>query len=102
MLARHLLAASLLGLAACSTSGAGGFTPPGPCRLPAPVRSTDACSTDADCGPSDPCHAHACVAREKARARAADTFCTELMDCASTDANRCGCVEGRCTLSPPL
>jgi hypothetical protein len=71
------------------------------CRLPAPVKSDDACTTDADCGPSDPCHAHACVAKAKSRPRAADTVCTQVMDCASTDANRCGCYEGRCALIPP-
>lgn len=71
------------------------------CRLPAPVKSDDACTTDADCGPSDPCHAHACVAKAKSKPRTAETICTEVMDCASTDANRCGCYEGRCALIPP-
>jgi hypothetical protein len=28
-------------------------------------------------------------------------MCTEIMDCASVDANRCGCFEGRCSLIPP-
>ncbi|MEZ4295427.1 MAG: hypothetical protein R3B70_10660 [Polyangiaceae bacterium] len=35
------------------------------CRVPAPVKSEDKCTTDADCGVSDPCHAHACVAKAK-------------------------------------
>lgn len=81
-------------------------TPPGSapapaCRLPAPVKSDDACSSDADCGPSEPCHAHACVAKAKAKPRTPDTMCTMKLDCASVDVNRCGCFEGRCALIPP-
>ncbi|APR80352.1 Hypothetical protein A7982_05699 [Minicystis rosea] len=74
---------------------------PPECRLPAPVKSTDACSSDADCGVSDPCHAHACVAKAKSRPKTPDTMCTMVMDCASADVNRCGCLEGRCALIPP-
>jgi hypothetical protein len=70
------------------------------CRLPAPVKGPDACAADADCGPSDPCHAHACVARARSRPPTPDTMCTMMMDCASTDANHCGCLEGRCALVP--
>jgi hypothetical protein len=73
----------------------------GTCRLPAPVKSDDACTTDADCGPSDPCHAHACVAKAKSKPKTPDTICTMVMDCASADVNRCGCFEGRCSLIPP-
>ncbi|MFT3768815.1 MAG: hypothetical protein QM820_25505 [Minicystis sp.] len=71
------------------------------CRLPAPVKGGDACATDADCGVSDPCHAHACVAKAKSRPKTPDTMCTMMMDCASADVNRCGCFEGRCSLIPP-
>jgi hypothetical protein len=70
------------------------------CGLTEPLKSDDACSADAECGPSDPCHAHACVAAARAKPRAADTMCTELMDCKSTDANDCRCLEGRCALVP--
>ncbi len=79
--------------------------PPAPgapmCRLPAPVKSEDACASDADCGPSEPCHARACVARQKSRPKGPDTMCTMKLDCASVDVNRCGCFEGRCALIPP-
>lgn len=76
--------------------------PPAPmCRLPAPVKSDDACASDADCGPSEPCHARACVARQKSRPKGPDTMCTMKLDCASVDVNRCGCFEGRCALIPP-
>jgi len=71
------------------------------CRLPAPRKSDDACATDADCGVSEPCHAHACVAKAKSRPRTPDTMCTMIMDCQSADVNRCGCFEGRCALIPP-
>src|SRR5512143_2820265 len=33
------------------------------CKLCAPVVSDDACSTDADCAPEEPCHAKRCVAK---------------------------------------
>ena len=70
------------------------------CGLGEPVKSEDACSSDADCGPSEPCHAHACVAAAKAKPRTADVMCTEMMDCRSTDANDCRCLEGQCALVP--
>jgi hypothetical protein len=71
------------------------------CRLPAPQKSQDACTTDADCGPSEPCHAKECVARARSKPRTPDTVCTEIFECGTTDANRCGCFEGRCSLIPP-
>lgn len=71
------------------------------CRLPAPKKSEDACKTDADCGVSEPCHAHACVARSKARPPQSSTVCTRMMDCSSADANACACFEGFCALVPP-
>lgn len=71
------------------------------CHLPAAKKSEDACKTDADCGPSDPCHAMACVAKAKSKPKTPDTMCTMMMSCESADANRCGCFEGRCALIPP-
>ena len=71
------------------------------CKLDAPKLSDDACSSDSDCAPSDPCHAHACVAASKANPGTPTTMCTRMMDCQSVDANRCGCYEGRCALIPP-
>jgi hypothetical protein len=71
------------------------------CRLPAPRPSQDECETDADCGPSDPCHARACVSAARARPRTPDTVCTMNIDCNSADVNRCACYEGRCALVPP-
>ncbi len=71
------------------------------CRLPAPVKSEDACTTDADCGPAEPCHAKQCVAKAKSKPRTADTVCTMMLTCNTTDTNRCGCYEGRCSLIPP-
>ena len=70
------------------------------CGLPAPLKGEDDCAADADCGPSDPCHAHACVAAKKAKPRGATTMCTEIMDCKSTDANDCRCFEKKCALVP--
>jgi hypothetical protein len=70
------------------------------CKLPAPKLSDDPCRTDADCGPSEPCHAPACVAKAKAHPRGPDTVCTEMLACDTADANRCGCYEGRCALIP--
>jgi hypothetical protein len=70
------------------------------CRLPAPVSSDDACSKDADCAPSSPCHARACVAVGKATPRTPDTVCTMNIDCQSADVNPCSCYEGRCALVP--
>lgn len=77
--------------------------PQGPlqeCRLPAPLKSSDACKADADCAPSDPCHARACVAKAKANPPTPTTACTRLMDCSSVDANPCLCFEGACALVP--
>jgi hypothetical protein len=71
------------------------------CRLPAAKKSDDACKSDADCGPSDPCHAKACVAKAKSKPKTADTMCTMMLGCETADANRCGCFEGRCSLIPP-
>jgi len=74
---------------------------PDACRLPQPLRSDDACKSDAECGPSSPCHAKACVAASKARPPTPDTMCTQSIECDSIDVNRCGCLEGRCALIPP-
>jgi hypothetical protein len=71
------------------------------CRLPEPKKSADACKADSDCAPSEPCHAHACVARAKANPPTPTTMCTRMMDCSSVDANRCACFEGVCALVPP-
>lgn len=71
------------------------------CHLPAAKKSDDSCKTDVDCGPSDPCHAKACVARAKSKPKTPDTMCTMMMGCETADANRCGCFEGRCSLIPP-
>lgn len=84
-----------------STSAAGGSRRLPGCKLPAPLKSADPCSTDADCGVSEPCHAGACVARARSHPATADTMCTEILACNSADANRCGCFEGRCALIPP-
>lgn len=70
------------------------------CSLCAPVVSEDACTLDADCAPQTPCHATACVAKAKAQPSAPGTHCTMDLRCDSVDANRCGCVSGRCTLAP--
>jgi hypothetical protein len=71
------------------------------CHLPAVKKSDDACKIDADCAPSDPCHAKACVAKAKAKPRTPEVMCTMMMGCETADANRCGCFEGRCSLIPP-
>ncbi|WP_394846487.1 hypothetical protein LZC95_03355 [Pendulispora brunnea] len=70
------------------------------CSLCEPVVSEDACSTDADCAPSVPCHAPACVAKAKAVPRKPDTMCTMMMACTSADSNTCGCLKGKCALYP--
>lgn len=70
------------------------------CKLPAPVKSQDRCTTDADCAPSDPCHAKACVAKAKA-APASGKMCTRDLQCDTADVNKCGCFEGFCALTPP-
>ncbi len=85
--------------------GKPGDLPPDPthrvCRLPAPKKSDDACKIDADCAPSDPCHAKACVAKARSKPRTPDIMCTMMMGCETADANRCGCFQGRCSLIPP-
>jgi hypothetical protein len=68
------------------------------CSLCEPKVSEDACGTDADCAPSVPCHAPACVAKAKAEPRKADTVCTMDMRCDSADANDCRCLAGKCAL----
>ncbi|WP_394824386.1 hypothetical protein [Pendulispora albinea] len=70
------------------------------CALCEPVVSDDACTTDADCAPSVPCHAPKCVAKAKAVARTPDTMCTMMMACTSADSNACGCLKGKCALYP--
>jgi hypothetical protein len=74
---------------------------PGDCKLPAPKKSGDPCKTDADCGPSAPCHAPACVAKAKSPPKPADLMCSMTFACETADANRCGCYEGSCALIPP-
>lgn len=71
------------------------------CKLSSPVKSQDRCQSDADCGVSEPCHAHACVAKAKAHPPDKSTMCTRMMDCQSADANTCGCLDGVCALYPP-
>ncbi len=68
------------------------------CGLCDPLLSTDACKTDADCAPSQPCHAPACVAKAKSTPRTKDMMCTEEVRCNTTDANACGCLNGFCAL----
>ena len=72
----------------------------GGCRLPAPKVSQDACKTDADCGPSEPCHAPECVARARSKPPTPDTVCTQSLECGTTDMNHCGCHQGHCALIP--
>ncbi len=70
------------------------------CSLCEPVVSNDACTVDADCAPSDPCHAEACVARTKAKPATPQTQCTMDLRCNSVDVNTCGCLQGHCALYP--
>ena len=70
------------------------------CSLCEPVVSNDACTVDADCAPSDPCHAEACVARAKAKPATPQTQCTMDLRCNSVDVNTCGCLQGHCALYP--
>jgi hypothetical protein len=70
------------------------------CALCEPLFSDDACASDADCAPSANCHADACVAKAKAPARPKNVMCTQILKCGSADANSCGCVQGKCALSP--
>jgi hypothetical protein len=104
--------AALVLAAACGADPVPPPTPPAPsasasaapaagCRLPAPKKGGDPCTTDADCGPAEPCHAKECVARARSKPRTADTVCTMILECNTTDTNRCGCFEGRCALIPP-
>jgi hypothetical protein len=102
---RPTASASVAAFASAAPAASGAPSPKGDaffaCRLPAPVRSDDACVVDADCAPLTPCHARACVGRAKAHAAEAATQCSREMACDSVDANRCGCLEGRCSLIPP-
>ena len=68
------------------------------CGLCDPLFSDDACANDSDCAPSTYCHADACIAKAKAPARPKNVMCTEMMKCASADANACGCMQGKCAL----
>jgi hypothetical protein len=70
------------------------------CTLCEPLPSGDACTSDADCAPSIPCHAPACVAKAKAEPRAADQMCTQELRCGTADTAACGCVRGFCALYP--
>ncbi len=107
---RRTCAALTLVLVACAGTadpGPGPNEPPGAatpsplvCALPAPVKSEDTCAKDADCAPSVPCHARACVAASRAVSRTPDTVCTMSIDCQSADVNPCLCYEGRCALVP--
>ncbi len=86
-----------------ASSAAPGASPKGKlcgCSLCEPAISEDACSADADCAPSTPCHAEQCVAKAKAIPRKPGEMCTMLMNCASADANACGCFKGKCALTP--
>ncbi|MBK8251894.1 MAG: hypothetical protein IPK82_04410 [Polyangiaceae bacterium] len=95
-------AASASPIAEPTQSATGAATLPiGHCGLPAPKKSTDSCTKDDDCGPSDPCHAHACVAKAKSNPPGKDTVCTQILDCESLDINPCVCFEGVCALVPP-
>jgi hypothetical protein len=86
-----------------SSSAPSGFALPfrGGCKLAEPRKSDDACTTDADCGVAEPCHAKACVAKAKSNPPTPTTTCTRNLVCDSSDVNRCGCFEGRCALLPP-
>jgi hypothetical protein len=68
------------------------------CQLCEPVFSDDACQSDGDCGPSAPCHADRCVGIAKAKPRQPGDMCTLVMMCTTTDANACGCLNGKCAL----
>jgi hypothetical protein len=68
------------------------------CALCEPVVSDDACATDADCAPDQPCHAPRCVAKSKATPRRPGQMCTMILACTTSDANACSCVKNRCTL----
>ena len=70
------------------------------CALCKPVLSQDACTSDADCAPEAPCHSEACVAKAKARPLLPGMSCTAILRCDTTDANLCGCFDGRCGLRP--
>ncbi len=80
------------------------------CGLCEPVLSSDACKADSDCLPATPCHAKTCVAAAHAQPRAANTQCTEILECDAIEANRCACVRpqgssgetGRCALAPRI
>lgn len=70
------------------------------CSLCEPVVSDDPCSADTDCGPSQPCHADKCVGIAKAKPPGPADRCTMIMMCNTTDANTCGCFNGKCALMP--
>ena len=54
----------------------------------------------APCAPATPCHATRCVAKANATLRTPGMTCTMMLVCTSIDANSCGCLNGRCALSP--
>jgi hypothetical protein len=70
------------------------------CKLCAPVVSDDACSSDADCAPEEPCHAKRCVGTANAKGLGTKAMCSRIMMCHTTDANSCGCYNGKCALVP--
>jgi hypothetical protein len=70
------------------------------CSLCEPVVSDDACTKDDDCAPKTACHAKACVAKANAEVRGPNTMCTQDLHCDSIDANKCGCLKGKCALQP--
>lgn len=80
-----------------------GIKPPSPdggcgCSPCEPIKSTDACQSDADCAPSAVCHAPACVAKSKAPVKAPGTMCTMNLVCRTTDVAKCACVDNVCAL----
>ena len=72
----------------------GGFS----CDKFAPIKSTDACKTSAECAPSAVCHARTCIAKSKAPQIKPRTMCTMELVCRSIDVGSCGCVDGVCAL----
>jgi hypothetical protein len=62
--------------------------------------SDDPCASDDECAPATPCHADRCVAKSKATLPSPGQACTMMMACHSADANRCGCYQGHCALTP--
>jgi hypothetical protein len=90
------------GASSSSTEGPPGFA------VKAPIFSTDACASDADCAAVATCHPDKCVAKAKAGTMPSGMLCT--MDCrgGTLDCgyNHCGCAaEGgsgpkRCAVLP--